>query len=170
MLYFQICSSFFSNLSFCFRNLGGLRSGSYIQTLFQNMITSSFGMKILELNILIREGKNEHVNLWQIEKYQLEFSFKRTSKWIHVFNYFLAWSCSLLRKKKYTKYAILYSGSMHMEIIAKTCIPRFPVSVHLPLELQLGPFSWMQPIPTRFPSPRKFLVQKQGFLWQIDWF
>lgn len=54
------------------------------------------------------------------------------------------------------------------EIIAKTCIPMFPVSVHLPFELQLGPFSWMQPIPTRFPSPRKFLVQKQGFLWQID--
>ena len=67
---------FFSNV-ICFGNLGGLRSGSYIQILFQNMITFSFGMKTLELNILMQGGKNEHVNPWQSEKHQLEVFFKR---------------------------------------------------------------------------------------------
>ena len=41
------------------------------------MITFSFGMKTLELNILMQGGKNEHVNPWQSEKYQLEVFFKR---------------------------------------------------------------------------------------------
>ena len=45
----------------CFGNLGGLPNGSYIQILFQNMLIFSFGMKTLELNILMWEGRNEHV-------------------------------------------------------------------------------------------------------------
>ena len=53
----QMCLVIILVYKFFFNDLGGLPSGSYIQILCPSMPTSSYGMKTLELKILMLEGK-----------------------------------------------------------------------------------------------------------------